>query len=58
MKWVPQNWRDTLSVALVIGLPVLWVWGNLPEMVLGATIAGWTLVVQFYYRKRTGESNS
>jgi len=48
------NFNDTLALVLVFGLPALWLaskWFPMPGAVVGATIAGWTLVVQFYFRK-------
>lgn len=57
MKWFgPRNWNDMLSVPLVIGMPVLLTlvyFANipLPEIVVGAFIGGWTLGVQYYYRR-------
>jgi hypothetical protein len=51
MKWAPANWNDILAPFMLLGLPLLWVFASLPEIVLGATIAGWTLVVQYFWRK-------
>ncbi len=51
MKWSPANWNDMLAPFVLIGLPFLWVAFSLPDIVLGATIAGWTLVIQYYWRK-------
>jgi hypothetical protein len=48
------NFNDTLALVLIAGLPALWLsskWLPVPGEVLGATIAGWMLVVQFYFRK-------
>jgi len=52
VKFLPQNWNDTLSFIFVIGMPALWLTARLPETVLGATISVWTLVAQFYFRQR------
>ena len=58
-----KNHRDLLSILLgVVVLPGIWVAHgmgaiNVPEIVLGATIAGETLIIQFYFRKKEGESN-
>jgi hypothetical protein len=55
MYW--RTWRDQLALLLLIVIPLLWV-GNcflpkpIPEVIIGATIAGWTLIVQFYFRKK------
>ena len=54
-----KNQRDLLSILLgVIVIPGLWVvhgFGliQVPEVVLGATVAIETLVAQFYFRKAT-----
>ena len=41
MNWnrlAPQNWNDTLSLFLVIGIPILWlVAEELPESAIGKT---------------------
>ena len=37
------------------GIPCLWIldyWVNIKAEALGATIAVWTLVAQFYFRKK------
>ncbi len=47
----PKTWNDWLSLVILLGTPVLWVFGNVGDTVMGATIAGWTLVVQFYFRR-------
>ena len=53
-----MNFRNILAVLVeVIVIPLLWIlngWGiiNLPDMVLGATIPVWTLIAQFYFRKK------
>jgi len=52
--------NDLLALALLIGvIPGLWVTHgrgliSLPGEVLGGTIAAWTLVLQYYFRKRPG----
>ena len=57
MNWnrlLPANWNDTLSLLLMIVIPVLWAsnrWLQFPEAVIGATISGWTMIVVFYFRK-------
>lgn len=51
----PKTWNDWLALLVIVGVPVMWVWGNVNEMISGASIAGWTLVLQFYYRKSQGE---
>jgi len=57
-----KNFRDilTLLVAVVV-FPGLWIlqgFGcvNIPEGVIGASIAIETLIFQFYFRKKEGET--
>jgi hypothetical protein len=53
MKW--KNWNDQISLAAIIGIPALWIanhWIPLPEAVVGASIMGWTMVLQYYFRRR------
>jgi len=52
----PQTWNDVL--ALVFGVSILALWAlsgsgivPLSDIVLGATIAAFTLIVQFYFRR-------
>jgi hypothetical protein len=54
--------NDLLALlVLVIIFPALWILDgrgiiHLPGEVLGATIAAFTLIVQFYFRKKSAES--
>lgn len=44
-----------MALILIILIPAMWVarkWLALPETILGATIMGWTLILQFYFRKK------
>jgi hypothetical protein len=54
---LPRIWNDWLALLILTGVPVLWVFANLNEIVLGATISGWTLVVQFYFRKAPDQTS-
>jgi len=53
-----MNFRNILALLAFIGIiPVLWVLNgagiiNVGETVVGATIAVWTLIAQFYFRKK------
>jgi len=51
-----KTFRDGLALILLVGIPILWVLAgtvvSLPEAALGATIVVWTLIAQFYWRKR------
>lgn len=56
----PRTWNDVL--ALTFGLIILAFWGLtgqkilvLPDIVLGATISTFTLIVQYYFRKARDE---
>ena len=60
MKW--KTWNDQISLALIVGLPAMWAATavfNVPlqEAVMGATIAMWSLVVQYYFRRSPPEPN-
>lgn len=63
MGW--KSFNDRLALLMFIGLPVLWILHGrniapLPGEILGATIAGWTLVIQYYFRRKPpeeGETN-
>jgi len=60
-KFIPQNFNDLLALILIFGIVLLWVLLgcsviNLPEVVTGALIATWTLVVQYYFRRAPGGS--
>jgi hypothetical protein len=51
MRYLPRNWNDVLSIAVIIGLPIYW-WAAMPnEMITGATVAGFTLTLQYYFRR-------
>ncbi len=57
-----KNFRDWLAIFIaVIVFPAIWVLQglaviNIPEGVIGATIAIETLIAQFYFRKKEGET--
>ncbi len=53
---MPRSWNDWLALLVLLVIPGLWIgqglgWLALPGEVLGASIAGWTLVLQYYFRK-------
>jgi hypothetical protein len=59
MGWKTFNDRLALILLLLV-IPGLWVAQGLnkielPETVVGALIVTWTLIVQFYWRKKEGE---
>ncbi len=57
-----KNFRDVLALLIgVVVFPGVWILQgkgivNIPEGVIGATIAIETLVAQFYFRKKESES--
>lgn len=60
-KFIPQTFNDFLAVLVgVVVFPALWILQglgtiNIPEGIVGATIAIETLIAQFYFRKAQGE---
>jgi putative effector of murein hydrolase LrgA (UPF0299 family) len=61
MGW--KTWNDRLSLVLILLIVALWVGScwlpqPLPESVIGATIVVFTLVAQFYFRKKEDEPNN
>lgn len=59
-KFIPQNFNDLLALILTFGIIIIWILQGfevvqLPAEVIGALIATWTMVVQFYFRKAQGE---
>ena len=53
MKW--SRWNDQLSFLLVFLIACLWIsapWTHLDESVVGATIVVFTLVAQYYFRRK------
>ena len=55
MGW--RNFNDRLALLLTVAMPLLWILHGrgiapLPGEILGATIATWTLVVQYYFRRK------
>ena len=60
-KFIPQTFNDLLALVLIGLIFVLWILTgcgvmDVPEVVLGATISGWTAIILFYFRKKTTES--
>jgi hypothetical protein len=56
MRWLPRNWNDALSLALIVGLPLYWWLAHPIDIVVGTTLGGWTLVCQYYFRKTPPEA--
>lgn len=59
-NFIPQNFNDFLALLLILGIVAVWVMQGcekvkLPAEVIGALIATWTMVVQYYFRKAKEE---
>lgn len=60
MKW--SRFNEQLGLVAIVGIPVLWILHGvgvvvLPGEILGGTLAGWMLVLQFFFRKKESESH-
>ncbi len=60
-KFLPQNFNDFLCLVLILLIVALWILTGLktlelPAEVTGALIVTWTLLVQYYFRKKQSES--
>jgi hypothetical protein len=58
-KFAPQNFNDFFALLLIFGIIALWILQgfevvSLPAEVTGALIVTWTLIVQYYFRKKEG----
>lgn len=51
-KFAPQNFNDFIALVLIVGIVLLWVFVDLPAQVTGALIVTWTLVTQYYFRRK------
>lgn len=59
MGW--KLFNDRIALILIILIPALWIvnsWLKLPSEVMGATIVSWTLVLQYYFRKKPDTGGS
>ena len=56
-KFAPQNFNDLLALIVAIGVPiVLAVATAIPAAFQGTMAAAWLLVIQYYFRKKSGET--
>jgi hypothetical protein len=60
-KFIPQCFNDLLCLFLITLIVALWILAGLKLIelqaeVTGALIVTWTLLVQYYFRKKQGES--
>jgi hypothetical protein len=58
-KLIPQNYNDFLCLVLIILIAALWILTGLkilelPSEVTGALIVTWTILIQYYFRKKPG----
>lgn len=53
LKW--KTWNDQLSLLLIVGVPLLWVFATMPPEALTATIVMWVLTIQYYFRRAPAE---
>ena len=56
MKWLPQNWNDTLSLIVILIIPLMWgLQGanklTFPAEVNGGLLVSWSLILQYYFRR-------
>jgi len=55
---IVQNIRDVLGLlTLIVVIPAVWVMQgfkviDLPGEVIGATIMGWTLILEYYFQRK------
>lgn len=60
-KFLPQSFNDLLCLVLVTLITASWLLAggkiiSLPPEISGAEIVTWTLLVQYYFRKKAGGS--
>jgi hypothetical protein len=60
-KLLPQSFNDSLCLAIIMVIVTLWILAGLkavelPAEVTGALIVTWTLLVQYYFRKKHSET--
>jgi predicted negative regulator of RcsB-dependent stress response len=53
-KFLPQNFNDSLALVVIIGVPVVLGFTVMPDVFQGTLAAAWLLVVQFYFRRKSG----
>jgi len=60
-NFIPQNFNDLLCCWIMVIIPLMWILDSafntfkLNDIILGATISTFTLVVQYYFRKKASE---
>lgn len=58
-KFLPQNFNDFMAIILITLIVILWILQgssrmSFPTEVNGGLLVTFTLVVQYYFRKKTG----
>jgi hypothetical protein len=58
----PQSFNDLLCLVLIILIAALWILTGLKVLELSAEVTGalivtWTLLIQYYFRKKNTESS-
>ena len=58
-KFIPQTFNDFLALVLIFGILGVWIFQgcgklNMPTEVTGGLLVTWTLIIQFYFRKKEG----
>ena len=61
-RFLPQSFNDFMCLFLITMILALWIMLglkmlDLPSEITGALIVTWTLLVQYYFRKKQNESN-
>ena len=59
----PQNWNDVLAMTFGLVILTTWVLAGcgfvcLPDIILGATISAFTLIIQYYFRRKPSEKTT
>jgi ABC-type bacteriocin/lantibiotic exporter with double-glycine peptidase domain len=59
-KFAPQNFNDLLCLILIVFIAAVWAIQGLGKLTLSAEVTGalivtWTLLVQYYFRKKQSE---
>jgi hypothetical protein len=61
IKFLPENFNDLLALCLIFGIALMWSVDaavarfTLPSEVNGGLLVTWTLIVQYYFRKKQEE---
>ena len=53
MKWLPQKFNDSFALVVVLIIFAMWYVAGYSETLMAATLPLVTLVIQYYFRKKT-----